>query len=462
MGIFSFFLCLTLIFVFAFLKQLFLAVLFILERETARNAFKAPKKKAFAKKRYNLLKVIPKRTVQSRPFFAKFLYGKEFFKTSLSTKFLIDKIYRRLSLNQTFLSCEIDFNKIGHAGFDLTKPTMLFNSLRYSQTVLEEAVFEVMKRTSFQPILVSDSTLETNLKQISPLDINLKLYEELCKLDLNYNPNYSFEAPKTETDFLFSSEVEIKRFYSKGNLSYRIIPKASEKLTIILAQKNFYFNFYINKNNLKIVSPLGEETNFVSNQKISKAYKINNFGKSFLCVEFNVKKNFEFLFLNSKHIENYKKIVFEDKINKNKLYNLKIYTKNRKFNEFFNIILRKKLVDEFYSINYLKQKKVELNRKFISEFLKLDYKALVSNSKCYSDLYSFLLNMVLGVNLMGEKLLISPKTQIPFKICLNYNGEDKQIYCGNFMGGKKIESLSLKNISVINLQSLKKPVVLIS
>ena len=63
---------------------------------------------------------------------------------------------------------------------------------------------------------------------------------------------------------------------------------------------------------------------------------------------------------------------------------------------------------------------------------------------------------------MGEKLLISPKTQIPFKICLNYNGEDKQIYCGNFMGGKKIESLSLKNISVINLQSLKKPVVLIS
>lgn len=463
MEIFSFFLCLTLTFVFAFLKQLFSAAAFVLKKEnTTRHIFNLPKKKAFVKKKYELLRVIPKRAVQSRPFFAKFLYGKEFYRTSLSTKFLIDKIYRRLSLNQTLLSSEIDFNKIGHAGFDLKKPTMIFDVSRYTQDALEEAISEVMKRTSFQPILVSDSKLETSLKQISPLDINLKLYEELSKLDLNYNSNYCFEAPKTESDIACSSEFAIQRFYSKGNLSYRIIPKTCGKLTIALAQKNFYFNFYINKNNLKIVSPFGEETSFVSNQKISKAYKINHMGKGFLCVDFNIKKNLDLLFFNLENIENYKKIILEDKINKNKLFNLKIYTKNKRFNDFFNINLRKKLVDELYSKNYLRQKKVEINRKFISEFLKLDYKTLVSNSKSYSEFYNFLLKQVFGVVVKEEKLLISPNIQVPFKICLYYNGEDKQIYCGDFTGGRKIESLSLKNISVIDLQSLKKPVFLIS
>ena len=110
-----------------------------------------------------------------------------------------------------------------------------------------------------------------------------------------------------------------------------------------------------------------------------------------------------------------------------------------------------------YEKNFVENGKVVIDRAFLTEFIGSDYKTVVANSKTYSQLYHYLKNDVFGICQKGDKLFLKPNTKKPFKICLNFNGEEKQIYFG--MEENKSQLIYLKNISIIDLNSLKKPAV---
>ncbi len=454
------------------LKQYYLAIIFCFKKQKkqkTKDCVKRKKELAVLKKPYILSRKKFLFSIQTKSFYGKFLYQKEFSNLSNKKKFFIDNIYKKISNNTTLLNTNVDFNKLKCAGFNLNLPIFLIKPLQLKEELsfYEEAVKILSKKVNFQPIFIfnnNNETFSTIHKTIFLDDFNLKLFNELNKLNINYNPLFNFNPPHTQTDYFSNIDLQITRtinFANNKNISYRIMPKENGKIIIFLKQDCFYYNVYLKNNSLEIVSSKNEKTIYTSNRKINKVYKTNKNGTSFLCVEFVANKSKGIIFLNSKNIDNYKNELLIEKIEKNNLFNLKIYTKNKKFNDFFNVFLPKKIIEELYQKNYIKIQQIKFNKMFLCEFLDINYKEVVENSKSYFQLYNYILKDVFGINKDDKRILInSKKVKFNYKICVNYQGINKQIYVKehdekNFGNNTMV----LSNVSSISLESINKPVV---
>ena len=137
------------------------------------------------------------------------------------------------------------------------------------------------------------------------------------------------------------------------------------------------------------------------------------------------------------------------------MFNIKIFTKYYDFNNFFNYDLPKLIIQEFKQKNYIK-KENNINKKNIFEnlFFLENSNILFDN---YFDLYNNLLQNIFGIKLVNNRLFISPKIQIDFKINLLFNNEQKSIFVSS--KGKKeliVNNVVYSNISFIDLDLIDK------
>ena len=147
----------TQIFVFSFLKQIFGAVFFVISsnKKTSKQAVILPKKTTNQVVKKHLLLSRKKflRNLQTKPFFAKFLYNKECKYLLLSQKFLINNIYEKLSKNVCQFGERIDFARLKCSGLLYDKPVFLIYAPKEENRLnnLIVAIKEVKKHISFQP-----------------------------------------------------------------------------------------------------------------------------------------------------------------------------------------------------------------------------------------------------------------------------------------------------------------------
>ena len=455
------------------LKQLFSAFKFFYKKESISSARSINVKTSIhyiIKKLYLLNRKKTNINYQSKPFFAKFLYNCEFSKLKMSLKYLINKIYERVSCNYIFKNYKIDFNKLKNAGFNFNLPIFIINTCekKYDLKDITDAIEITLKKIKFYPVFLADQNIELIAKKYKCLvlsDVNLKLLEELNKLNLNYNPLFAHYYPITNVDYYSNVNLKIARyvdFLDNKNISYIFEPYGNGYLYLYLKQNEFYFNIKKLEKSLQINFCNNKKCFYSCNDKIQDIFGVNICGISYLCIKISFKKNNKIIFFNTKNIEDYKNKILIEKIEKNKLFNLKIYTKNKKFNDFFNIYLPNKIFNEFYEKNYIKPNFIKYNKIFLCEFLKINYKEIVENSKTYLELYNFIINRVFKIIKDENKILLNSNLiDFNYKLCVNYNGTIKHVYVKKKeekdFGGNAIV---LSNVSVIDYKSLQKPVII--
>ena len=154
----------TTLFVVTFCIQLFSCIKnFYKVKETCEPIYdcKENKNKFLIKKSYFLQRKFCS-NLQSKSFFFKTLYTKEFWKICNKTKFLIDKIYKRLSQNVCQFNFNIDFKRLKSSGLFENKPVFLI----YASKVYEEfsrQVFtseKVLEYISYTPIFLFENEKE--------------------------------------------------------------------------------------------------------------------------------------------------------------------------------------------------------------------------------------------------------------------------------------------------------------
>lgn len=454
----------SLIFVFAFIRQLYFAVCLSFSKdkkveETVK--IKNQNKFQIVKKRSVLIRKRISKKLCSRKIYAKFLFLKEFKNVSTERKFLINKIYFQLSKNHIQFSSNVDFEKLLKSG--INKPVYLVEKPREERKFLNLTfALDVLKqKVSFLPIFVLEKPFEIpEFKTICLEDVNLKLLQEINKINLNYDPIFNKFAKTPSSDFLCKDEVEIKRIISKNNmLSYSITSKEKTNVCIFIKLKSFLFNIKKEKNAFEIIYFNGENIKYFCNNIITDFCVLNYNLIPYICVNLKIIKNNKTLLLCGEEPEKHKNLLLYEKMFLENNFGLKVYSNNNKFNNFFNVFLRQKIIDEIYEKNYLIKNKFSFDKQFISKFL----------CACYSDvakicspieLRNFILK-TLGIEIEDGNFWISKKPLFNFKIVFGSLGNSKSI----FVQRSEVKQVVIGETkflgwSKVNLNSLSKPAIL--
>ena len=399
--------------------------------------------------------------LQSKSFFFKTLYTKEFWKICNKTKFLIDKIYKRLSQNVCQFNFNIDFKRLKSSGLFENKPVFLIYASKvyekFSQQVF--ASEKVLEYISYTPIFIFENEKEMFdcKNKIVLSDINPLLLQELNKVNLNYDEKYNISF-QIDTDIVCKDKIQVKRHFFDENfddISYYFFVNKVEKIKIYLKQKDFFQNVKKIIGGIEIVSET-KKINYFSNVKILNFNSINYLGHSFLEISLELQKGHNY-FLTTNSFDNYKNLCLKEQFFLEKNFNIKIFTKNNYFNKFFNNDLKKKIIDEIYKNNFIKKKtQICLNKNMFLNLFNIDYKELISNSYSYLDFYNFLINEVFGIKINNEKLYVKPKTNVNFKICV----DNKSVYVVNKGDETKVDGIVLSNFSMVDLRLIKKNAVI--
>ncbi len=453
---------LSVLFSFCVCLKIFSSIQFVLKKEKLfeQTIFVNKKNEYILKKSYVLQRIFYD-NLQSSSFFFKNLYTKEFNKVCFKTKFLIDRIYRRLLKNVCLFNFDIHFEKLKSCGVLVDKPVFLIKAPKIKEEFLRQtyACEVVSKYVSFSPIFVFDNYDEmfecknkVVLSEVNPL-----LFQELCKLNLNYDEKFNCEY-KIGSDVECDENVKVERHFFEENLrdvSYMLLSSSNERVSLYLKQNEFYYNVKRIENGIEIVTN-EERIKYFSTGKILDFSPINYLGINYLKINLKIKKG-KNLFLSTNNFENYKNLCLKERFYLENLFNLKIYIKNNYFNNFFNHDLKKKILVEIYEKNYVKSKKqIPINKNLFCNLLGIEYKKSVENSFSYLDFYNFLVNEVFGIEIKNTKLKVHPKTLQSFKICLN----GKSVAVVQNGGETKVDGIVLSNFKFIDLGLVEKNAVI--
>ncbi len=455
----------TNVFLFAFLKQLYDAICLVVKKEVIENnfIFKAPKNPfQIVKKRKVLLRKKVSSKLFSQKIYAKFLFQKEFDNMLIETKILINKIYHKLASNVIQFNSKVDFEKLLNCGinscvFLVKKPK---EERKLSNLLL--ALDVLKQRVEFCPIFIENNG-ENVLPNRSILlqDVNLKLFQQICKVNLNYNPEFNKTFEKTDLDFKSKSPVDIVRIASEsGCISYVLNSELSSTVSIYIKLKTFLFNLEKTENKFKIKYFNNEEIIYSTNTKFIDVFPINNNFIPYLCVKLRVLKNARTLLVSGEDSISFKSLLLQEKMFFNNKFNLKIYTSNQKFNDFFNHFLVDKIKEEIYQKNYLIKSKFNYDKQFLSKFLNVDY-CRIAKIQSPNLLKETIVGSFLGIEIRGDQLFVLKPSKFNYKIVLNFDGKIKNIFVKN--GEIKqviIGETCFLNCGSINLKSLSKPATL--
>lgn len=454
----------SLIFLVAFIKQLYIAV---------RLSFSKDKKveEIYITKKPNKFQVVKKRSVLtwkrtskklcSQKIYAKFLFQKEFKFVSTERKILINKIYFQLSKNHIQFSSNVNFGRLLRSG--INSPVYLVKKPKEERKFLNLTfALDVLKqRVNFLPIFVLEKPCEIpEFKTICLEDVNLKLLQEINKINLNYDPVFNETAKISTLDYFSKNEIEIKRIISKNNmLSYSLTSKENTNLCIFIKLKSFLFNIKKEKSAFEITYFNGEKIKYFCNNLISDFYVLNHNFIPYICVNLKIIKNCRTLLLCGEEPEKYKNLLLYEKMFLENNFNLKIYSKNDKFNNFFNVFLAKKIIDEIYEKNYLLKNKFSFDKQFISKFLCVSYSDIAKICSPL-ELRNFILE-TLGVEIQNGNFWISKKPLFNFKVVFGSCGSAKNIFVQRSeVKQVVIGETKFLGCSKINLNSLSKPATL--
>jgi hypothetical protein len=224
-------LILSLTFIFIFINQIFSTIFFILRKNPpiVQAVTKKNNKKAIIKNKLSILLAKKKIKLQSRNFYAKFLNERGYSKLPISIRFLIDEIYFRLCVNTKYLNCYVDYDKLKNAGIFNENP--IFKIEVKDKKSLEKyliALNEVYKYIQFRAIFLLDENNENEAiidainqsnidhKIILMKDINIKLLQEINKLNLNFKTEKIIDINSLKNDFSFNNIT----FNIKENLNF--------------------------------------------------------------------------------------------------------------------------------------------------------------------------------------------------------------------------------------------------
>lgn len=459
-------LVIALIFLFTFIKQLFNACcLFFKKEKIISNTEPKHQKKLFqvVKQKRVLHRKKLKNNLCSVKIFAKFLNEKAYIQVPIGRKILASKIYERVVSNVIQFNANVDFGKLSNAGFNscvflLKKPKeqRKFSNLLFALNVLKQKV-------CFLPIFVSETENEKveGYKNIFLQDFNLKLFEDVCKINLNYDPLFNKKLELPFKDFSCKKEIQVKRIVSENNLiSYCFNSKINKSVCVFIKLDSFLFNLKKEKNSFEITYFNNKKIRYFSNNKILKINSINYNFIPYLCVKIKLNKNLDCLLLCNKEAVLYKNLLIEEKMFFEKYFNIKIYTKNEKFNNFFNLTLKNQVKKEIYEKNYLIKNNFIFNKRFISKFLGESYVEIAKINTGIS-LYEHVTKKSLGIEIKNGFLKVKKKCEFDFKLIVYVDGEYKSIFVQN-EGEKqvKIGETAFLNCNQINLNLLSKPATL--
>lgn len=456
----------SLIFLFAFIKQLQQAVCLSFKKEKNGSNFEVKSQKEpfqIIKQKKIIHRNKFRKNLCSAKIFAKFLNEKCYGQISIQRKILISKMYERLVSNVIQFNARVDFGKLSNAGFNsrvyiLRKPKeeRKFLNIVYALDVLKQKV-------EFAPIFILDNEDDKieKYKSIFFQDFNLKLFEELCKINLNYDPMFNKKFPHVVEDFSSNKEVDVKRIVSENNLiSYCFNSKFNTTVCVFIKLKSFLFNLKRKNNSFEITYFNNEKINYFSNNKIKEINPINYNNTPYICVNLNIVKNSNCLLLYDKEPIFYKNLLIEEKMFFEKYFNIKIYTKDEKFNNFFNKILINQVKKEFYEKNYLIKNNFVFNKKFIAKFFNENYVEIAKINNGIS-LYKHIVEKIFGIEIKDGFLRLKKKCEFDFKLIICVDGEYKNIYVQNGNEPQlKIGETVFLNCNQINLKLLSKPATL--
>ncbi len=512
----------SLLFVALYIKQLIDISCFLSRKE--KIEVKDTSKKAILKKRLELIGASKKYKLQSKKYYAKFLYDKKYSSISISVKFLIDEIYKKLCLNHFLFKYQIDFDMLKNSGIFNEKPLYKINVVddkKYIENIIF-ALNEVYKNLEFRAVFVLNEESDNNTirdlifqkckaldyKLIFFKDINLRLLQEINKLDLNYQP-YNLESvdlknnftsniklEKTKSNFMVEnyisncSECDIKltKFLDfsdndleKSNVCYFInILKKSDKNKQLKVNFNYklkseFFNLKEEKNKIIIeyFNNKLDDDYFSFNSKIKKYKIVKNKENIFIILYFNLifDKINSFFYLANKDKDDIceinknelLKLIYENNLIIEKIFNFKIYIKNNKFNSLFNNNLKKIIINE-------KLNKNEENNKFIlpkdiifllTKVFNFDYKQ-ATKIQSYFDLYQVIVREVFGIKLNGNILYVNPNQEFfseNFKIVFtdkNYIQHGIYVDQNRNAKGLEVDEVFYSNLKVVDLSLIKK------
>lgn len=459
-------LVIALIFLFTFIKQLFNACCLFFEKEKIiSNTEPKHQKKLFqvVKQKRVLHRKKLKNNLCSVKIFAKFLNEKAYIQVSIERKILISKIYEKLASNVIQFNANVNFGKLSNAGFNscvflLKKPKeqRKLSNLLFALDALKQKV-------CFLPIFVSETESEKveGYKNIFLQDFNLKLFEDVCKINLNYDPLFNKKLELPFEDFSCKKEIQVKRIINKNNLiSYCFNSKFNTSVCVFIKLDSFLFNLKKENNSFEITYFNNKKIRYFSNNNILKINSINYNNIPYICVKIKVNKNANCLLLCNKEAVLYKNLLIEEKMFFEKYFNIKIYTKNEKFNNFFNLTLKNQVKKEIYEKNYLIKNNFIFNKRFISNFLRENY-ADIAKIKTGTLLYNHIVENSFGIEIKNGFLKVKKKCEFDFKLIVYVDGEYKSIFVQN-EGEKqvKIGETVFLNCNQINLNLLSKPATL--
>ena len=296
-------LVIALIFLFTFIKQLFNACCLFCEKEKIiSNTEPKHQKKLFqvVKQKRVLHRKKLKNNLCSVKIFAKFLNEKSYIQVPIGRKILISKIYERVVSNVIQFNANVDFGKLSNAGFNscvflLKKPKeqRKFSNLLFALNVLKQKV-------CFLPIFVSEIESEKveGYKNIFLQDFNLKLFEDVCKINLNYDPLFNKKLELPFEDFSCEKEIQVKRIASENNLiSYCFNSKINTSVCVFIKLDSFLFNLKKENNSFEITYFNNKKIRYFSNNKILEINSINYNFIPYLCVKIKLNKNSDCLLL---------------------------------------------------------------------------------------------------------------------------------------------------------------------
>ncbi len=458
------------LFIFVFVKKIINDIIFFYKKNKKVCCEIKKEKKTFIIKKVKILYLKKnKKNIQSKSFYFKNLYNKQYYKISLKKKLLIDKLYRKLDANVVQFNLYPNFKILENAGLFNNKRILIFNYEKIKKD-LDKYIFaieEIKKYIDFEPILILEDQKNkqiSNFKNIYIQDINLNLYQELNKLNYNYNSAYNEKIDLIEEDYYTNlKDVSCRRFITENiqiNLnnciSYCFNSKKTGFIYIYIKLKSHFYNIERNKKYLKILFSDNKTLNYYTNSEIKNVFPINNKGIPFIKIVLKCNANTNTFFMTKNDFENYKNYLIKEKINISQLFDKKIYIKNDYFNNFFNNKLPKSILQEIYRYNFLKQEKIIFNKIKLSEILTSDYK-IFAKIKSYQDLYSYLVENLFGIVFKKNIISFSPKISINYKLILYYKNSKKNFYIKkqeekltNFSG------MQLLNVTTINLDILEK------
>lgn len=474
-------------------------------------------KKCILKKKLKLMLLKKQIKFQSKIFYADFLNYRPYNKMPISIRFLIEKIYKRLSFNYHYLNRNISFDKLLNAGIFNEKVIYKINVDSKEKLEKEiKALSIIYKYIDFRTIFLLDESVDNDLikkmiyenastidyKIVFMKDINLNFLYEINKLNLNYKLK---EIAKKIEDFYFfdfefknsqikwnsieykdkSNEVVLTKFikieesFKEANQGYFI--KFNEikrnkrvKFNINYKLKSDFFN--IEKKNeyfkIKYFNKTLKDDVFYFSQNI-KSFEIRKVDrKIFLIMHFTLllKKNENNYFILSPNFKNLTELnfmqlndfLFKNNIKIDEFFRYKLFIKDNDFNKFFNrdlkiLIIKEKLInnEKFnFSVPFKIKKIIEKN--FNIELSK------VRKFNSYFDIYMFFIKDFLDIREKSFGISLNPKKEYynnNFKIIfLSECGKNKSIYVqqNSELKGLEVGDVFYTNLNLIDLTLINK------